>query len=238
MYTKLKNACGSLLSLLWGAVFEILKMISFGYFIGLGFWMSLMAVAMLWNFAHAAEVTIPRAAIQHRAELTRAARSVWGMDAPVAVFAAQIHTESRWDNSVVSHAGAEGLAQFMPSTAKWLPAVAPETGEPAPFNPGWALRACVTYDRYLWNRVSGNTELDRMGFTLSAYNGGLGWVQRDKKLAASSGLDPGCWFGHVAEVNAGRKASAIKENRAYVRLILKERQSVYEKAGWGRGLHE
>lgn len=58
----------------------------------------------------------------------------------------------------MSTAGAQGLpAQFMPSTAKWLPTVAPEVGKPAPFNPGWSFRACVTYDKYLWDRLAAKT---------------------------------------------------------------------------------
>ena len=35
---------------------------------------------------------IPRAAERHRAELIRVSRAVWGLEAPVAVFAAQVHT--------------------------------------------------------------------------------------------------------------------------------------------------
>ena len=99
----------------------------------------------------AAEVTIPRAAQQYRATLVRAAHATWGLDAPVAVFAAQVHTESWWRNDTVSHAGAQGLAQVMPATARWLPSVAPETGKPAPFNPGWSLRALCVYDKWLWH---------------------------------------------------------------------------------------
>ena len=60
---------------------------------------------------------IPRAAERHRAELIRVSRAVWGLEAPVAVFAAQVHTESWWRNGTVSSAGAQGLAQFLPSTA-------------------------------------------------------------------------------------------------------------------------
>ena len=63
--------------------------------------------------AHA-ETTIPRAAQQYRAQLIREARAVWGLSAPVSVFAAQIHTESWWRNDTVSSVGAQGLAQFMP----------------------------------------------------------------------------------------------------------------------------
>lgn len=181
---------------------------------------------------------IPRAAVQYRAELVRSARVVWGLDAPIAVFAAQVHTESWWRNDTVSHAGAQGLAQFMPSTAAWLPKVAPETGKPAPFNPGWSLRALCTYDKWLWDRTDGATAFERMAFTLSAYNGGQGWVNRDKRMARQRGLDPARWFDNVEQVNAGRSAAAWKENRQYPRRILKERQSAYVKAGWGPGIEE
>lgn len=188
--------------------------------------------------AHAAEVTIPRAAQQYRATLVRAAHAAWGLDAPVAVFAAQIHTESWWRNDTVSHVGAQGLAQFMPSTAKWLPSVAPETGRPAPFNPGWSLRALCVYDKWLWDRVVGRNDFERMAFTLSAYNGGLGWVQRDKRKARAQGLDDRVWFHAVETVNAGRSRAAFAENRQYPRRILKERQHAYIRAGWGPGIEE
>lgn len=186
----------------------------------------------------AADVTIPRAAQQYRATLVRAAHATWGLDAPVAVFAAQVHTESWWRNDTVSHAGAQGLAQFMPATARWLPSVAPETGKPAPFNPGWSLRALCVYDKWLWDRVAGHDDFERMAFALSAYNGGLGWVNRDRKKARALGLDDRVWFDSVENVNAGRGRAAFAENRQYPRRILKERQRAYIKAGWGRGIEE
>ena len=192
--------------------------------------------------AEAAEVQIPRAALKHRATLIREARAAWGLNAPVSIFAAQIHTESWWRNNTVSAAGAQGLAQFIPSTATWLPKVAPEVGKPQPFNPAWSLRACVVYDKYLHDRMSAMSTdksalsaCDRMAFALSAYNGGAGWVNRDRNLAAKKGLNPDRWFGHVETVNAGRKASAIRENRRYVSRIM-EYQHVYIRAGWGPGV--
>lgn len=191
--------------------------------------------------AHAGETAIPRAALQYRGQLIREARAVWGMEAPVAIFAAQIHTESNWRNDVTSFAGAQGLAQFMPSTAAWLPSVAPETGTPAPFNPAWSLRACVTYDKWLYDRLrpmraASLAVCERMAFTLSGYNGGIGWVGKDRALAARTGRNPDRWFGNVEDVNAGRNKSAIKENRRYVTLIF-QRQSAYVAAGWGPGVN-
>ena len=189
------------------AVEEGLKRAFIGFWLGIGFWLALCVFAA-WSKAHAAEVTIPRAAVQYRAELVRSARVVWGLEAPIAVFAAQVHTESWWRNDTVSAVGAQGLAQFMPATARWLPKVAPETGKPAPFNPGWSLRALCTYDKWLWDRTDGATAFERMAFTLSAYNGGQGWVNRDKRLARQRGLNPARWFGAVETVNAGRSAAA------------------------------
>lgn len=183
---------------------------------------------------------IPRAAEKHRSELIRASRAVWGLEPPVAVFAAQVHTESWWRNETVSSAGAQGLAQFMPSTAAWLPQVVPdlerEAGRPAPFNPGWSLRALVSYDRWLWERLTGADDCQRMAFVLSSYNGGIGWLGRDRKLAERQGYAADHWFGQVEEANAGRRASAFRENRRYVRLILLERQCWYSRAGWGSGI--
>lgn len=191
--------------------------------------------------AHAGETAIPRAALQYRGQLIREARAVWGMEAPVAIFAAQIHTESNWRNDVTSFAGAQGLAQFMPSTAAWLPSVAPETGTPAPFSPAWSLRACVTYDKWLYDRLrpmraASLAVCERMAFTLSGYNGGIGWVGKDRALAARTGRNPDRWFGNVEDVNAGRNKSAIRENRRYVTLIF-QRQSAYVAAGWGPGVN-
>ena len=214
-----------------------------GFWFVLGGACALSLAFLLCVPSHAAEVQIPRPALQYRSEMIRASRMVWGLDAPVAVFAAQIHTESWWRNQTVSSVGAQGLAQFMPSTAAWLPQVAPETGTPAPFDPRWSLRACVTYDKYLFDRIASRqgkplTEWNRMAFTLSAYNGGLGWTNRDRAKAVQSGLNPDVYFGHVEQANAGRRASAKRENQRYVQFIMRERQQPYIKAGWGRGVSD
>ena len=214
-----------------------LQLYGIGFIIGLGFWVAFLLVRACGAFhAKAAETTIPRAALEYRSPLIRTARAVWGMNAPVSIFAAQIHTESQWEEGARSPVGAEGLAQFMPSTSAWLPSVAPSLkGEkPAPYNPGWAMRAMCEYDLWLWKRIkSAASACDRMAFVLSGYNGGLGWVQKDRARARDKGLDP-AHYEQVATVNAGRSRAAWKENRDYVRRIM-TRQHLYIKAGWGRG---
>jgi soluble lytic murein transglycosylase-like protein len=204
----------------------------------LDFWLVLFFVVLtflLWARV-ASAVEIPRRAYQYRSTLIRCARVEWGLNAPVATFAAQLHQESLWIADARSHVGAGGLAQFMPFTANWLPEVAPQTGEPAPFNPGWALRALCAYDLWLWKRIKSSTPCDRMAMTLSSYNGGMGWLRRDIRLAKSKGLDVRKWWDHVETVNAGRAKWAIRENRGYPRRILLELEPLYENAGWGKGV--
>ena len=211
--------------------------------------------------AGAAATVIPASAKTYRALLVREARLAWGIDAPVATFAAQIHAESAWDIHAVSPAGAQGLAQFMPSTATWISSIFPDlrlgnlgmgTGregddtpslphedaakDGAPFCPHWAVRAMLRYDHWLVARVTARNACERMAFALSAYNGGLGWVQRDKRLARNKGIDPEQYWGGVETVNAGRSAANFRENRDYPRRILLKLEPVYEAAGWGGGL--
>lgn len=145
-----------------------------------------------------------------------------GLNAPVADFAAQLHQKSGWDPRAVSPVGAQGLAQFMPTTATWISDTLPELKTSQPFNPAWSIRALTRYDRWIWQRITAADDCQRMAMTLSGYNGGLGWVQRDQKLAAQRGLDHQRWFGHVATVNAGRSAANWRENRHYQKRILLE----------------
>lgn len=185
-------------------------------------------VAILVFAAEAATTPqVPSDAMRYQRDLTRNARSVWGLDAPVATFAAQIHQESRWRASARSSVGAQGIAQFMPATATWISGVYPELADNHPDNPAWAMRAMVSYDRWLWERVKAADNCSRMAMTLSSYNGGLGWIARDQKRAVAQGLQPLVWFGQVEQVNSGRAPAMFAENRGYPRAILLKWQPVY-----------
>lgn len=180
---------------------------------------------------------IPNAAKQHRAVLVRSAHAVWGLDAPIATFAAQVHQESRWRMDARSPVGAEGLAQFMPSTTEWIAAAYPKhLASAQPYNPGWAMRALVTYDLHLHKRNQARSQCDHWAMVLAAYNGGQGWVNRERRLALAKGADPLAWFNSIEKFNAGRAAANFKENRHYPRAILFKWESLYEKAGWGNGV--
>lgn len=177
--------------------------------------------------------SIPPSATRYRAELLRSAHLVWGLDAPVATLAAQVHQESTWNPGAVSRVGARGLAQFMPATADWIGATIPDLAARSPENPTWALRALAEYDRWLWERVRAETPCDRMAMVLAAYNGGLGWLLKDKDLAQRQGLSRNRWWFATERVNAGRAPDAWAESRGYPVRILRVLEPRY--LGWGAG---
>lgn len=172
---------------------------------------------------------IPAKATAHRLQLRREAQRVWGLDAPVATFAAQIHQESRWRLDAVSPVGAEGLAQFMPKTAGWIGTVDLGLAGAQTMNPTWSLRALVTYDRWLWVRVKADGDCERMAYVLSSYNGGLGWVYKRQKLSKV----PGVCMGQTCTINPGIHPASQRENELYPRLILLRYEPLY--ATWGKG---
>lgn len=176
-------------------------------------------------------VVIPEASARYRMMLEREASARFGLGAPVARFAAQIHKESTWRPNAQSPF-AQGLTQFTPATAEWIAALFPRELSPADvWDPAWSIRAMVVYNAWLYARVTGATECDRWAKTLSAYNGGLGWVRRDERLAAARGADPARWFGHV-ELHTARAEWAATENRGYPRRILLVLEPAYIRAGW------
>ncbi len=105
------------------------------------------------------------------------------------------------------------------------------------FDPAMQLRALVAYDRNLFARVpSAATFDDRMAFTLSAYNGGLGGLLKDEMLCRNtSGCDPRLWFGNVADHSFRAKValkgygqSFYRINRQYVVNVMRVRAPRYE----------
>lgn len=175
--------------------------------------------------------TIPPAAEKHRALLIREARLQFGLDAPVARLAAQVHQESAWRTDARSPVGAQGLAQFMPGTATWITEVYPRQlgGGPTPYSPGWALRALAVYDRHLYDRTQGHTECDRWWLTLRKYNGGGGHIRAESRNAADpldhKAVDTACG-------TARRSAKHCPENLGYPRRILLRWEPMYLAAHW------
>jgi soluble lytic murein transglycosylase-like protein len=196
--------------------------------------MMLLCVLLLAGSAIAE--SIPANAKRYQRDLIREAHQTWGLSAPVALFAAQVHQESTWRAGVSSPLGAQGLAQFMPSTAEWIAEIYPDLGVVAPYSPRWALAAMVRYDRHIFANISpmaGNAvpRCDRLAMMLSAYNGGPGWLRRDRRLALASGADPDRWW-HQVEKHTARADWARRENRHYPVRIIRVLEPGYLQAGW------
>lgn len=175
-------------------------------------------------------IQVPSASYLYRFKLQREVASRFGTTDAVARIAGQGHAESAWRANARS-AYAEGLYQFTPATSKWIVSVCPEIGAADPWDPNWSVRAAVCYDHWLFTRIDAATACDRWAFVFSAYNGGLGWVQRDRALAAQRGFDPQRWWDQVERASA-RVDWAFDENRGYVERILRQFEPVYLAAGW------
>jgi soluble lytic murein transglycosylase-like protein len=174
------------------------------------------------NANTAAAATPPAAAVRHRATLTREAHRQWGLGAPVALFAAQVHAESGWAEGAVSRVGAVGLAQFMPSTALWWCKTQGTPEACTPSNPTWALRALLGYDHYLYTRLArAGPEPARHWAALRSYNGGLGhWLNEYQRAAINSApAPPGLPAIDAACGSASRAAQHCPENLNYPRRI-------------------
>lgn len=206
---------------------KILRLQTIIFLIGMG-----VLAGVLTCCSPAQAQDVPRAAAQHRAELTRIAHAGWGLDAPVPMFAAQIEQESGWKPQAVSRVGAKGMAQFMPATSNWWCTLNKlSANECQPNNPSWAMRSLVGYDRWIYQRVDGGDEFDRLWATLRSYNGGLSHWQREAAIANAGvnrmAIDAACG-------RASRSPVHCAENLSYPDRILNRIQPRY--AAWGRSV--
>ncbi|MBT8331233.1 MAG: membrane-bound lytic murein transglycosylase MltF [Deltaproteobacteria bacterium] len=102
------------------------------------------------------------------------------------LIAAQIYQESHLNPWAKSRAGARGLMQILPSTARGL-------GVTDLFDPVQNINAGVKHLKILYDmydQVEGN---DRLLIALAAYNTGQGHIYDARKLARKKGLDPNKW---------------------------------------------
>ena len=107
------------------------------------------------------------------------------------IITAQMFQESRFNPQAKSFAGARGLMQLMPRTAR-------ELGYTNLSNPEVSIAAGVQYLDWLWDRFPGDLPLEeRIYFTLASYNAGYNHVRDARKLAKQQDLNPDRWFGNV-----------------------------------------
>ncbi|MEQ1512962.1 MAG: transglycosylase SLT domain-containing protein [Lysobacteraceae bacterium] len=183
-------------------------------------------------------VRVPDVSPLYRLQVERDAARFFGLQSQPARLAAQVHQESGW-NPRAQSPYAIGLTQFTPATAKWLPSVCPEVGAPDLWNPNWSISAQHCYMAWLFYRVqplaSGRAlnDCDRWAFALRAYNGGEGWLLRERRAAAKAGAQANAW--REVEGFRSRAGWAHKENTEYPQRILLRIEPAYLAAGWPGG---
>ena len=125
------------------------------------------------------------------------------------------------------------MAQFMPATARWI--CGRYADLPAgcdTLSPAWAMRALVTYDKHLHDRLAiAGAECPLMWAVLRSYNGGMGHWLKEARLSA----DP--TTRESVDAQCGRASRSIKhcaENLGYPKRIIERHQPKY--LAWGRGV--
>lgn len=179
---------------------------------------------------------LPAKSYQYRAIVIKEARMYWGANANVALFAAQFHQESAWNNDARSWVGAKGLGQFMPATAIEVNQRYADLRMYPIYSPMWSIKALFLYDLQLYRAIKPMVKktlhpCSHYAMMLSAYNGGGGWLNRDRKLTLAAGKNPDIWWGNV-ELYSKRAPQFIKENRDYPIRIMLRILPMYMAAGY------
>jgi membrane-bound lytic murein transglycosylase F len=107
------------------------------------------------------------------------------------LLASVAYQESQFKPQRDSWAGASGLMQIMPATAK-------ELGVTNPYDPEQSLRAGASYlDQMMKSHENIKDSIQRLKFALGSYNCGLYHVKDAQKLAKKQGLNPMQWDNNV-----------------------------------------
>ncbi|MBD3234772.1 MAG: transporter substrate-binding domain-containing protein [candidate division Zixibacteria bacterium] len=124
-------------------------------------------------------------------ELIKEAASKLGWD--WRLLASMIYQESRFNPNTGSWAGAKGLMQMMPATAKSF-------GVTNPYDPEQSIEGGTEYLKHLqdfWEEIPDSME--RMKFVMASYNVGENHIADARRLADKYGANPDVWDGNVAE---------------------------------------
>ncbi|CAI8279592.1 MAG: Membrane-bound lytic murein transglycosylase F [Owenweeksia sp. TMED14] len=113
---------------------------------------------------------------------------------------ALVFTESRFRSDIVSPAGAIGLMQVIPSTAKSL-----GIDSASLFIPKINIKAGLKYLRFLnkyWD-LKGVKSKNRLPFILASYNVGPSRIAKAARKAKKLGLKPDLWYDNVDQIAKG-----------------------------------
>lgn len=110
------------------------------------------------------------------------------------LLASLVYQESRFNPKARSWAGARGLMQLMPATAKGL-------GVKNREDPADNLKGGSTYLKKIGQRFEDIPDsIQRIKFIMASYNCGYNHVEDGQRIALKNGFDKFSWDGHVAEM--------------------------------------
>lgn len=183
--------------------------------------------AIMLIVAVSAFAAIPQRAYLYFPILKEEHSLIWP-ESDIGIIGSQIAHESSWKEDVMrkepSGVISYGLLQVLDVTYDELKKKNPLLLKGSPsemLRARMGIRAGILYDKQMWILVSfADSTVDRYAMTLSAYNGGFGWLLRDRKLAELNGYSPNKWFGNT-ELFSKRSVHNYKINRRYVSEILK-----------------
>ena len=127
---------------------------------------------------------------------------------------AQMYQESGFKPDRVSFAGARGLLQVLPRTAREVGVDPDRLAEPEA-----GIRAGVEYLAWTRERFPELPLREQLLFALAAYNAGAGHVRDGRRLASRLGLDSSLWFDNVelAMLKLSEPEYAAEALHGYVR---------------------
>lgn len=112
------------------------------------------------------------------------------------MLAAICKVESGFNNHLISWAGARGIMQVMPSTAKAYGFTADDLDDPEKCI-DVASQSLADLEEFLKPRIT--DEAERMHFKIASYNSGVGHIVDAIALAKKYDLDPNVWYENVEE---------------------------------------
>lgn len=139
---------------------------------------------------HSPILSLREGKISHYDELFK--RYAQEIDWDWRLMASLAYTESNFDTTAVSWAGAKGLMQLMPATARAM-------GMPPGMehNPEESVKAATKYIKATTRSFASIPEDERINFVLASYNSGIGHVLDAMALAEKYGKNKHIWRDNV-----------------------------------------
>lgn len=139
---------------------------------------------------HSPILSLREGKISHYDELFK--RYAQEIDWDWRLMASLAYTESNFDTTAVSWAGAKGLMQLMPATARAM-------GMPPGMehNPEESVKAATKYIKATTRSFASIPEDERINFVLASYNSGIGHVLDAMALAEKYGKNKYIWRDNV-----------------------------------------